>query len=104
MQRDWVSKLFIERSDLFMRLLNQRWPGTEKLVDRITKVLDGFGVKAGHLLDLCCGNGRVSINMAKKGFRYHPPHHKVKKCLEFTKAEVFGVFSFFSFGKKCSKT
>jgi SAM-dependent methyltransferase len=69
MQRDWVSKLFIERSDLFLRLLNQRWPRTEKLVDGITKVLDDFGIKAGYLLDLCCGNGRVSIHMAKKGFK-----------------------------------
>lgn len=69
MQRDWVSKLFVERSDLFLRLLNQRWSGTEKLVDGMTKVLDGFGIKAGHLLDLCCGNGRVSIHMAKKGFK-----------------------------------
>jgi len=69
MRRDWVSKLFVERSDLFLRLLNQRWSGTEKLVDGITKVLDGFGIEAGHLLDLCCGNGRVSIHMAKRGFK-----------------------------------
>jgi SAM-dependent methyltransferase len=69
MQRDWVSKLFVERSDLFLRLLNQRWSGTEKLVDGMTKVLYSFGIEAGHLLDLCCGNGRVSIHMAKKGFK-----------------------------------
>jgi ubiquinone/menaquinone biosynthesis C-methylase UbiE len=69
MRRDWVSKLFVERSDLFLRLLNQKWPGTEKLVDGMTKVLYGFGIEAGHLLDLCCGNGRVSIHMAKKGFK-----------------------------------
>ena len=69
MKRDWVNKLFVERSDLFLRLLNQRWLRTEELVDGITKVLNGFGIKAGHLLDLCCGNGRVSIYMAKKGFK-----------------------------------
>ena len=69
MQKDWVNKLFVERSDLFLRLLNQRWSGTEELVDGITKVLDRFGIKAGHLLDLCCGNGRISIHMAKKGFK-----------------------------------
>jgi ubiquinone/menaquinone biosynthesis C-methylase UbiE len=69
MRRDWVNKLFIERSDLYLRLLNQRWLGTEELVDGMTKVLDSFGIKAGHLLDLCCGNGRISIHMAKKGFK-----------------------------------
>lgn len=69
MYTDWVNKLFIDRSDLFLRLLNQKWPETEELVNGMTKVLDGFGIKSGNLLDLCCGNGRVSIHMAKKGFK-----------------------------------
>lgn len=69
MYRDWVNKLFIERSDLFLRLLNQRWLKTEELVNGMTKVLNGFGIKSGNLLDLCCGNGRISIYMAKKGFQ-----------------------------------
>ena len=68
MKRDWVNKLFVERSDLFLRLLNQRWLKTEELVDGMTKALNGFGIRSGRLLDLCCGNGRVSIYMAKKGF------------------------------------
>jgi SAM-dependent methyltransferase len=66
---DWVSRLFIERSDLFLRLLNQRWLKTEELVNGMTRVLGGFGVVSGNLLDLCCGNGRVSIHMAERGFK-----------------------------------
>ena len=66
---DWVSRLFIERSDLFLRLLNQRWLKTEELVNGMTRVLGGFGVESGNLLDLCCGNGRVSIYMAERGFK-----------------------------------
>jgi len=69
MYKDWVHRLFIDRSDLFLRLLNQRWLGTEELVKGITKVLDGFGIQSGDLLDLCCGNGRVSIHMAERGFK-----------------------------------
>jgi SAM-dependent methyltransferase len=69
MYKDWVNKLFVERSDLFLRLLNKRWLKTEELVNGMTKVLDGFGIRSGNLLDLCCGNGRVSIYMAKRGFR-----------------------------------
>jgi SAM-dependent methyltransferase len=69
MYKDWISRLFIDRSDLFLRLLNKRWLKTEELVNGMTKVLDGFGINSGNLLDLCCGNGRVSINMAKKGFK-----------------------------------
>lgn len=49
--------------------MNQRWVKTEPLVNGIVKVLDDFGIKSGKLLDLCCGNGRTSIYMAKKGFR-----------------------------------
>lgn len=67
--KDWVNKLFIERSDLFLKLMNQRWPKTEEPVNGMVKVLDGFGIKSGRLLDLCCGNGRISVFMAKKGFR-----------------------------------
>lgn len=66
---DWVNKLFIERSDLFLKVMNQRWAKTEQLVDGIVKLLDGFEIKSGNLLDLYCGNGRVSIYMAKRGFR-----------------------------------
>jgi len=66
---DWTKKLFIQRADLFLKLLNQRWPKTEELVNGMVKVLSSFGIEQGKLLDLSCGNGRVSINMAKRGFR-----------------------------------
>jgi len=69
MREDWVNRLFVQRSGLFLRLLNQRWLKTEELVDGIVRVLDGFEIRSGDLLDLCCGNGRVSVYMARKGFR-----------------------------------
>lgn len=65
----WVNKLFVERSDLFLKLMDQRWPRTEELVNGMMKVLRDIGVYSGSLLDLCCGNGRISIFMAKKGFK-----------------------------------
>jgi SAM-dependent methyltransferase len=66
---DWTNKLFIQRADLFLKLLNQRWPKTEELVNGIVKVLNGYGIEQGRLLDLSCGNGRISIHMAKRGFK-----------------------------------
>ncbi|MGC8895690.1 MAG: class I SAM-dependent methyltransferase [Candidatus Bathyarchaeia archaeon] len=35
----------------------------------MVKVLSDFGITSGSLLDLCCGNGRISIHMAKLGFK-----------------------------------
>jgi ubiquinone/menaquinone biosynthesis C-methylase UbiE len=35
----------------------------------MVRVLDEFGIRSGNLLDLCCGNGRVLIYLAKKGFK-----------------------------------
>jgi len=67
--RDWINKLFIERSDLFLKIMDQRWAKTELLVNGIMNALGDFGIKSGRLLDLCCGNGRTSIYMAEKGFR-----------------------------------
>jgi ubiquinone/menaquinone biosynthesis C-methylase UbiE len=69
MHRDWVTKLFVDRSDLFLKVLNERWVRTEELVNGMTRVLDDLGIRSGNLLDLCCGNGRVSVYMAKKGFK-----------------------------------
>jgi ubiquinone/menaquinone biosynthesis C-methylase UbiE len=69
MHRDWVTRLFVDRSDLFLRILNGKWLGTEGLVNGMTRVLDDSGIRSGDLLDLCCGNGRVSIYMAKRGFK-----------------------------------
>jgi ubiquinone/menaquinone biosynthesis C-methylase UbiE len=65
---DWISKLFVEHSDLFMKLMNQRWGKTEQLVDGIINILKDFSIKKGKVLDLFCGNGRTSIYMARKGF------------------------------------
>jgi len=66
---DWIKNLFIEHSNLFLKLLDYRWDRTEELIDGLMKVLKDFGISSGSLLDLCCGNGRISINMAKKGFK-----------------------------------
>jgi SAM-dependent methyltransferase len=67
--KNWINELFIQRSDLFLKLLDQRWPRTEELVNGMIRVLGSFGIKTGSLLDLCCGNARISIFMAKKGFK-----------------------------------
>ena len=100
---DWTRKLFVEHSDLFLKLLNERWSRTEEVVNGMLKVLSGFGITSGNLLDLCCGNGRISIYMAKKGFkavgvdisrtfledaRKKAEEHKVSRNVNFLEGDV----------------
>ena len=55
---NWIEELFIERSGLFLRLLDYRWPRTEELVDGMTKILEESGLTLGdYVLDYGCGPG-----------------------------------------------
>ena len=100
---DWTGKLFVEHSDLFLKLLDERWSKTEDAVNGMVKVLSGFGIKSGNVLDLCCGNGRISVYMAKKGFkavgvdfskafledaRKKAEEHKVSRNVTFLEGDV----------------
>ena len=66
---DWQEKLFVERADLSVRIMNLRWPYTEGAVDGIVRILEEHGITGGSVLDLCCGNGRISVHLARRGFR-----------------------------------
>lgn len=44
------------------------WTRAEATVKGLCRVLEENGIKEGRVLDLCCGNGRLSIGMANKGF------------------------------------
>jgi ubiquinone/menaquinone biosynthesis C-methylase UbiE len=83
--------------------LNERWSRTEEVVNGMVKVLKDFGITSGTLLDLCCGNGRISIYMAKKGFKavgvdiskafledakIKAEEHKVSKMVSFLEGDV----------------
>jgi ubiquinone/menaquinone biosynthesis C-methylase UbiE len=102
----WTRKLFVEHSDLFLKLLNERWSRTEEEVNGMLKVLSSFGVKSGNVLDLCCGNGRISIHMAKRGFkavgvdfsrtfledaRKKAEEHKVSRNVTFLEGDVINL-------------
>ncbi len=65
---DWAKKMFVDRADLFLKIMNPRWARTELLVDGMVKILKDYGIEKGRILDLFCGNGRVSVTFARKGF------------------------------------
>ncbi len=65
---DWIEDLFVRRADLFLEFLNERWKRRKEAAEGLVKVLTDFGITSGRLLDLCCGNGRILIPMAERGF------------------------------------
>ena len=95
---DWIKKLFIERADIFLKIMNMRWSRTKELVNGMIRMLHDLGIVSGSLLDLCCGNGRISICMALKGFKAVGIDIS-RSFIEDAKrkAEEYGVSSFVKF-------
>jgi cyclopropane fatty-acyl-phospholipid synthase-like methyltransferase len=100
---EWSEKLFIRRADLSLKIMNLRWPYTEKIVEGMVKILSEHDIDTGKVLDLCCGNGRISTHFAKKGFnavgvdfsksylddaRKHAEDYGVSDSVEFVEGDV----------------
>jgi 2-polyprenyl-3-methyl-5-hydroxy-6-metoxy-1,4-benzoquinol methylase len=64
----WTKKFFIDKGELWLQFLNVRWKYGARDAKAITKILKKCGVHRGTILELGCGNGRISINLAKMGF------------------------------------
>ena len=65
----WTCRFFIEAGELFLRIMNERWKVAETEANAIAKLLRKHGLEKGKVLDLMCGNGRISINLAKLGYK-----------------------------------
>ncbi len=66
---DWVRQLFLEYADVYLKMLESSWSEGEMLAGGIASVLRNHGVGSGRVLDLFCGNGRVSVPLASEGYR-----------------------------------
>jgi SAM-dependent methyltransferase len=64
----WSEKIFKTRADLMLLLLNARWSSAPKYVDSMIDILKSYGKESGNVLDICCGNGRISTHFALKGY------------------------------------
>jgi len=65
-----LDELFLDKSWLFLRILDSRWANAEEETRRIIKLLEKLGVERGSkILDLGCGNGRIAVHLAKHGYR-----------------------------------
>jgi len=63
----WTEKLFEKHSDLFLKQLEELISEAGCEADLLLKYLDEQGFKPKNILDLNCGIGRHSIELAKRG-------------------------------------
>jgi 2-polyprenyl-3-methyl-5-hydroxy-6-metoxy-1,4-benzoquinol methylase len=64
----WTRKFFIDKAALWLQFLKLKWKYGSRDAKAITAILKKNGIRRGTILELGCGNGRVSINLAKRGF------------------------------------
>ena len=60
--------MFIDKARLWLHWMDKNWKQAPKAVRNIKKMLKKCGITKGKCLELGCGNGRISLNMAKQGF------------------------------------
>jgi len=64
----WIDDFFVQRGELFLEVLNHMWHQSEPIVKGIVELARINGVTSGKVLDISCGNGRIAIPLAKRGF------------------------------------
>jgi SAM-dependent methyltransferase len=65
----WTREVFLDHPDMFLPLLEDRLSRAEDQVDGIVELFDRYDVKESSMvLDLACGIGRHSIELASRGY------------------------------------
>ena len=65
----WTEKFFIKKPELWQHFMDRGWRLSGITVRAILKVLKKHGITQGKFLELGCGNGRICIPVAKRGFQ-----------------------------------
>jgi len=67
---DWIRRFFIDRADLFLKVLDANWGRAREEVEAIANLLSRYGIgRDARILEVGCGNGRILINLALLGFK-----------------------------------
>ena len=67
--KHWTRKFFVTKHELWLHFLDRGWQRNKLTVRAIAKILKQQGITRGRLLDIGCGNGRICLPLAKKGYR-----------------------------------
>ncbi|ACB06998.1 class I SAM-dependent methyltransferase [Candidatus Korarchaeum cryptofilum] len=64
----WIQRVFIDRADLYLEIMNSTWSEGEQIARSIAEILRENGLESGRVLEAFCGNGRVAIPLAIEGY------------------------------------
>ncbi len=67
--KHWTEEFFLDKADLWLDRMNAAWKHAPKTTGSIVRILKKNGIPRGRILEVCCGNGRFCINLAKRGYR-----------------------------------
>ncbi len=66
---EWTDRLFVDHADLYLPFLEDLKDRGEKEAGAVARVFRRFGIRPGsRILDLCCGIGRHSVPLARRGY------------------------------------
>lgn len=66
---NWTEKFFIEKPVLWKHFLDRGWKRSRMTIRAIFKILKKYGITEGKFLEVGCGNGRICIPVASRGFQ-----------------------------------
>ncbi len=66
--KHWTQEFFVKKGKLWLEVMNHLWYTGKREAENILKMLEEHGIKKGKVLEIGCGNGRICIPLAKKGF------------------------------------
>ncbi|MEM2083670.1 MAG: class I SAM-dependent methyltransferase [Nitrososphaerota archaeon] len=66
--KDWVNDFFIKKGELFLEVMNLLWKRASQDTKAIDQLIKKYFQQAKDILEIMCGNGRISIHLAKIGY------------------------------------
>ncbi len=67
--KHWTNTLFVKHPELFLPWMEEQKGNAPAQAEGLKRIFEGYGIDPGaRILDIACGIGRISINLAKLGY------------------------------------